>query len=365
MKLHLIAGARPNFVKIAPLVPYLRNAGWVPYLVHSGQHFDDRMSSDFFDDLNLPKPDFHLGRATGSHAQQTAHVMQAYEELFLSEKPELVVVPGDVNASLACAIAAKKCGGRVAHLEAGLRCGDTQMPEEINRRIIDSISDYLWAPSQDAVENLLREGRDNASIKLVGNIMIDALIMMRPALARRQILRTHNLTSGGYILATLHRPANVDNVEVLRLIIQQLAELSTRMPVIFPAHPRTKKVLESMDCAYSATKSIKMMHAERYLDFVHLQQHSRMVITDSGGVQEETSYLGVPCLTVRPSTERPITLEYTNRLVSPEDIYSTSCQILDEPSPEAKAIPFWDGNTAKRIADCLEMLSHRPGINIF
>lgn len=364
MKIHLIAGARPNFVKIAPILFALRNTRWLPQLVHAGQHFDDRMSSDFFEDLNLPKPDFHLGRATGSHAQQTAQAMQAYEELFLLEKPELVVVPGDVNVSLACAIAAKKCGGRIAHLEAGLRCGDTQMPEEINRRIIDSISDHLWAPSQDAVENLLSEGRDNASIKLVGNIMIDALIMMRPALARRQILRTHNLTSGGYILTTLHRPANVDNVDVLRLIIQQLAELSTHMPVIFPAHPRTKKALESMDFAYSATKNIKLMHAERYLDFMCLQQHARMVITDSGGVQEETSYLGVPCLTVRPSTERPITLRYTNQLVAPANIYRKGCQILDEPRPEAEAIPFWDGNTAKRIADCLEIQSSAPQMNI-
>jgi len=351
MRAICVAGARPNFMKIKPVLAALERRGVEVILVHTGQHYDQAMSATFFDELDLRPPDIHLGNGSGSHAEQTARVMTAFEPVVDTYRPDVVVVVGDVNSSMACAIVAAKAGALVAHVEAGLRSRDWSMPEEINRVVTDRVSDFLLAPSADAVANLTAEGYRPDQIHLVGNVMIDTL---RANLARaeaRPVLSELGLAAGGYGLVTLHRPANVDDPAVLRDLLSALDQLATDLPLIFPVHPRTRANIEQL----RLHEDIRLLDPLGYLDFLALEAQSRLVLTDSGGVQEETTALGVPCLTLRDNTERPITVEHgTNTLVGrdPARIVGAAHEILrDGVTPRCP--PLWDGHAAERIADVL------------
>lgn len=352
MKLHLIAAARPNFMKIAPLYHAFMKSDWAgPQIVHTGQHYDLNMSDAFFRDLMLPAPHHHLGVGSGSHAEQTGKVMIAYEKLLLAERPELVIVVGDVNSTVACTLAAVKLGVKTAHLEAGLRSFDRTMPEEINRLVTDAIADILWTPSPDGDANLLREGVAPEKIERVGNIMIDSLEMMRPRILAENAAARYGLEKGGYGVVTLHRPSNVDHPETLAKLCAALKRLAARIPLVFPVHPRTRKNLESFGLLadLAAAPGIHLDEPVSYVPFMSLVFNCRLVITDSGGVQEETTYLGIPCLTLRPNTERPITVtEGTNRLCTPEDVEKRAEEALaDRLQPRRPEL--WDGKTAERV----------------
>lgn len=349
--IHLVAAARPNFMKIAPLYHALKRVKWAePLFVHTGQHYDINMSEEFFQDLNLPTPHIHLGVGSGSHAEQTARVMMAYEKIILEKRPDMVVVAGDVNSTLAAALTSVKIGVKVAHLEAGLRSFDRTMPEEINRVVTDSIADLLWTPSPDADKNLLREGIPHAKILRVGNIMIDSLEMARPKIEVDQTHERLSLKPGEYGLVTLHRPSNVDDLEKLNLICKTFKRISERTQLVFPVHPRTKKNLEKCDLlnVLNETPDIKVIDPLRYIPFMNLLFNSALVITDSGGLQEETTYLGIPCFTLRSNTERPITIEQgTNQLCSEENIEAKIDNALK--IKKNKKYEFWDGQTSKRV----------------
>jgi UDP-N-acetylglucosamine 2-epimerase (non-hydrolysing) len=355
-RVHLVAGARPNFMKIAPLYRALKGAAWCrPIIVHAGQHYDANMSDVFFDDLGLPAPDHHLGAGSGSHAEQTAAVMIAYEKLCRTEPPEWTVVVGDVNATLAAALAAKKLDLKVAHLEAGLRSFDRAMPEEINRVATDAIADLLWTPSPDGDENLLREGVAPERIERVGNIMIDAFEMMRPRIEAEPAAQAAGMGEGPYGVVTLHRPTNVDRVEELAPIVAALCEIQRELPLAFPAHPRTAQSLERHGLRSRLVEAgVKLIDPMGYVRFMALVRCARLVITDSGGVQEETSYLGIPCLTLRTTTERPITVTLgTNRLVGTPTLAAAARAALGRPPSTPRAIPLWDGHAAERVAASL------------
>ena len=305
-KIHLIAAARPNFMKIAPLYHALRVEPWCrPVLVHTGQHYDVNMSDAFFRDLKLPAPDHHLEVGSGTHAQQTGGVMIAYEKVAMAERPDAIIVVGDVNSTIACALAGTKLGIPVVHLEAGLRSGDRTMPEEINRLATDAISDRLWTPSADADENLLREGVDPKRIELVGNIMIDSYEMLREEIARDGTADRLGLKAGSYLVVTLHRPSNVDDAAMLGQLVGQLGAIAGSVPLVFPMHPRTRKKLEEFGLLSQLTSAsgVTVTDPLGYVQFMNLVSHARGVVTDSGGVQEETTYLGIPCLTLRENTE--------------------------------------------------------------
>jgi UDP-N-acetylglucosamine 2-epimerase (non-hydrolysing) len=353
-EIHLIAAARPNFMKVAPLHRALRQAEWCrPVLIHTGQHYDPQMSDVFFRQLQLPAPDIHLGVGSGSHAEQTAGVMVAYERVCLSRPPALVIVVGDVNSTAACALVAKKLCLPVAHLEAGLRSGDRTMPEEINRIVTDSISDLFWTHSPEADDHLRREGIASEKIERVGNIMIDSFEMMRDTIAQRRYFDELGLAPGSFGVATIHRPANVDNKATLAILVDQLVAISQRLPLIFPIHPRTRRRLEEFAMKDRA-KGMVFTEPLGYVEFMSLVSAARLVITDSGGVQEETTYLGIPCLTARDSTERPITISQgTNHLVQPSEIARAVGQILESKSARRGPPEFWDGHTADRIASNL------------
>lgn len=351
--IHLIAAARPNFMKIAPLYHELKRSDWAnPVIVHTGQHYDINMSDAFFHDLGLPDHHHHLGVGSGSHAEQTGRVMIAYEKLLLEERPDLVVVVGDVNSTAACTLAAVKLGVKTAHLEAGLRSFDRSMPEEINRIVTDAIADILWTPSEDGDENLLREGVPAEKIERVGNIMIDSLEMMRGRIMKEGAASKYGLEAGSYGVVTLHRPSNVDSSETLRGLCLALVRVSETIPLIFPVHPRTKKSLKSFGSyeLLSAAPGIHLDDPVSYIPFMSLIFNCRLAITDSGGIQEETTYLGIPCITLRPNTERPITVTAgTNRLCRPEDLQNAALEAAGRrirPSPP----PLWDGKTASRVA---------------
>ena len=355
LQVHLIAGARPNFMKVAPLYHALAATGWArPLLVHTGQHYDAAMSDAFFADLKLPAPDHHLGVGSASHGQQTAKIMAGYDTLCDGNRPDWTVVVGDVNSTIACALVAAKRGIACAHLEAGLRSRDRSMPEEINRLLTDQACDLLWPPSQDGVDNLLAENVPAERIELVGNIMIDTLVMLQPAIAAAGVPK--RLGMSGYVLATFHRPANVDDPARLGTICDQLLALAEVRPVVFPIHPRTRARLSETGLLdrLAAHPQLHLMDPQGYIAFMSLVQQAGLIVTDSGGIQEETSYLGIPCLTVRPNTERPVTVELgTNRLIEPGEIEQAGATRLCGARGPALDIPLWDGHAADRVVTSL------------
>ena len=318
MLIHLIAAARPNFMKIAPLYHALKKVDWAtPCIVHTGQHYDLNMSDAFFKDLNLPEPDIHLGVGSGTHAEQTGQVMIAYERILREKRPDLAVVVGDVNSTMAATLAGVKLGVKVAHLEAGLRSFDRTMPEEINRIVTDSLADIHWTPSPDADENLLKEGVSKNKIQRVGNIMIDSLEKLRKKIEQQETVQVFGLKQGEYGLVTLHRPSNVDNTLILRRVCHLLYSISQKIPLIFPVHPRTWKNIEKngLMAILKNAPGLLIVEPLSYIRFMNLVFNCRFTLTDSGGIQEETTYLGIPCLTLRANTERPITITHgTNRL---------------------------------------------------
>ncbi|MFA5932980.1 MAG: UDP-N-acetylglucosamine 2-epimerase (non-hydrolyzing) [Microgenomates group bacterium] len=353
-KIILVVGARPNFMKAAPLYRYLKTQNlFKVILLHTGQHYDYEMSQIFFEDLDLPKPDYFLNVQSGSHAAQTAKIMVKFEKVLLKEKPELVVVFGDVNSTVACSLVAKKIQIPVAHVEAGLRSYDDTMPEEINRRITDSISEILLTPSKDANLNLLKEGISMEKIYLVGNIMIDSLMTSVSKMTQgAKFFNKFKIEDKKYCLVTLHRPSNVDERNKLTEIIEKVNEISQKISVVFPVHPRTNKNLH--DWGITVSKKLKFIPPLGYKDFTFLEKNAGLVITDSGGIQEETTFLGVPCLTLRPNTERPITIKLgTNKLVTEQSLLKEVDFILNEKNKKGKIPPFWDGQTASRITKIL------------
>jgi UDP-N-acetylglucosamine 2-epimerase (non-hydrolysing) len=368
LKVINVVGARPNFMKVAPVVEAMRRRAseFAPLVVHTGQHYDAQMSDAFFRDLQLPRPDVYLGVGSASHAQQTAAVMQLFEPIVLREKPDWVVVVGDVNSTLACALVCAKLLVPVAHVEAGLRSRDRAMPEEINRLLTDQIADLLLTPSEDADRNLLAEGVAPERIRLVGNVMIDSL-RKHLALARESSVCVElGVADEEYAVVTLHRPSNVDDAGVLRGILNALERISERLTVVFPAHPRTRKMLSEFGMIerFEASARIRLIEPLGYLDFLRLYSGAALVLTDSGGIQEETTALGIPCLTLRENTERPITVELgTNRIVgtNTERIVAAASDALAHArdSTSTRVPPLWDGHTAERILDAINEATDR------
>lgn len=347
----IVAGARPNFMKIKPVLDAVEDAGLRTVLVHTGQHYDERMSGVFFDELGIRSPDRSLDVGSGSHADQTGAVMSATERLIDELSPRAVVVAGDVNSTMAAAVAGAKAGCIVAHIESGLRSRDWSMPEEVNRVITDRVSDLLLAPSADAVDNLRAEGYRSDQIALVGNVMVDTLLANLDRAMQRQVQAELGIERGRYVLVTLHRPANVDDPSVLSGLVELLNSVAEDLPVVFPVHPRTRKQLEGTELV----ADVKLIEPQGYLDFVALQGAAVCVLTDSGGIQEETTVLGVPCLTLRDNTERPITItEGTNRLVGrdPETVLAAYRDVRVHP-PEPRRPELWDGKAGIRCADAL------------
>lgn len=354
---HLIVAARPNFMKVAPLYHELVTVDWCqPVLVHTGQHYDVNMSGAFLRDLSLPEPDIHLRVGSGTHAEQTAGVMIAYEKECIKNPPDYVVVVGDVNSTMAVAITAKKLWLPVAHLEAGLRSRDRNMPEEINRIVTDALSDLLWTPSPDADVNLAAEGIAAEKIARVGNIMIDSFEFMRPQIEADPGPARLGLAAKGYAVVTLHRPSNVDDPDRFRALMHNLVEISKVIPLVFPVHPRTRLRLEDggLENLLVDAADIHILEPMAYVPFMSLVSRAKLVITDSGGMQEETTYLGIPCLTVRRNTERPITItQGTNRLVEPGEISGVVNEVLSGEWASGKRPELWDGKTAGRAAASL------------
>jgi UDP-N-acetylglucosamine 2-epimerase (non-hydrolysing) len=355
-----VAGARPNFMKIAPLWSEMdrRSSDFKSIILHTGQHYDYEMSKVFFEDLDLPEPHYFLGAGSGTHAEQTAKIMIEFERVVQNEDPDLVVVFGDVNSTLACSVTAKKLLIPIAHVEAGLRSFDMTMPEEINRKVTDAISDILFTPSKDGDENLIHEGVERKKIHFVGNIMIDSLLSVLKRISQPyedRVFQKFGLQKKHFVLVTLHRPSNVDDKSDLWQIMNFLNNLSLRIPVIFPAHPRTKKMINGFDTSFNINGTFKIVEPLRYKEFITLEKFPKFVLTDSGGIQEETTYFNVPCLTLRPNTERPITItQGTNELVSMGDIGERIELILSGNWKEGGMPELWDGKTAKRIVDLLK-----------
>ncbi|SET87712.1 non-hydrolyzing UDP-N-acetylglucosamine 2-epimerase [Stigmatella erecta] len=354
--LHIV-GARPNFMKVAPIHKAIATRGQLSQvLVHTGQHYDVKMSDVFFTDLGMPAPDIHLGIGSGSHAEQTARVMLELEKVFLSEKPDLVSVVGDVNSTLAAALVASKMGILISHVEAGLRSFDNRMPEEINRIVTDRIADLLLTPSPDADVNLQKEGAAASRIHFVGNVMIDSLLASKARADTLPTLKDLGLAPQGYAVCTLHRASNVDDAKILGGLISALAHVSTRLPIIFPVHPRTRKMLADKGLGGLLEKApgLRLVEPMGYLEFLALTSQAKLILTDSGGLQEESTALGVPCLTLRENTERPITVEQGTNLVvgvDPERIREAATAILNGQGKKGRVPELWDGRAAERIAD--------------
>ncbi len=383
MKIHLIAAARPNFMKIAPLYHALKKETWAePVIVHTGQHYDLNMSDVFFQDLELPQPDIHLGVGSGSHAEQTGQVMIAYEKILLDSRPDMVIVVGDVNSTVACTLAAIKISYNstnsanstnstnsinsinsprpiVAHLEAGLRSFDRTMPEEINRLVTDTLADILWTPSPDGDENLIREGVAPSKIQRVGNIMIDSLEMLRDTIEKQNTCSELNLNAGDYGLVTLHRPSNVDDPQILKRLCNALIGVAKQVPLVFPIHPRTRKNIENLELMADLEKEKQLIISKplNYINFMNLVFNCRFALTDSGGIQEETTYLGIPCLTLRPNTERPISVEQgTNKLCNLDNLEDNLQEVLSTKKSVKPTIELWDGRTAGRVVEAIKKL---------
>ncbi|MBX9965132.1 MAG: UDP-N-acetylglucosamine 2-epimerase (non-hydrolyzing) [Burkholderiales bacterium] len=363
MKLSLVAGARPNFMKVAPLIRAIRarDDRFEYRLVHTGQHYDREMSDVFFEELGIPAPHDHLGAGGGSHAEQTAKILVGYEQACLERRPDAVIVVGDVNSTLACSITAKKLQIPVAHVEAGLRSGDRAMPEEINRLVTDAISDHLFVTEAAARDNLLREGHAPDSIHFVGHVMVDNLLYQRERLRHwdpsqlpsARLKSTHER----YGVVTLHRPSNVDSGPTLRGIVEALNQVAARLPLLFAVHPRTRAAMERFGIALDP--GVVLLPPLAYMDFLNLWKDAALVMTDSGGLQEETTALGVPCLTLRTNTERPITVDVgTNRVVGvdPQAIVAAAASILDGRAKVGRIPELWDGRAAERIVQILEQV---------
>jgi UDP-N-acetylglucosamine 2-epimerase (non-hydrolysing) len=352
-----VVGARPNFMKAAPVHAAFTRAGVAHEIIHTGQHYDEAMCRVFFDELGMPRPVIDLEVGSGSHAEQTAAVMVGLERFFLERRPRAVLVVGDVNSTLAASLVAAKLGIFVGHIEAGLRSGDWTMPEEVNRVVTDSVSDLLLTPSPDADRNLLAEGCAAESIARVGNVMIDTLMEHLPRARALEVPATMGLRPGGYAVLTLHRPSNVDDPQLLRGILGAVARIADRLPVVFPVHPRTRKNIEASGMRLEETPGMVLTDPLGYLEFLSLTSRARLVLTDSGGLQEESTVLGIPCLTLRKNTERPITIqEGTNVLVGtdPETIFSEAERALGDGEGRPRRVPaLWDGQTAGRIVDAV------------
>ena len=355
---HLIAAARPNFMKVAPLYHELSRADWCrAEVVHTGQHYDANMSDAFFRDLRLPEPTYHLEVGSGTHAEQTGRTMMAYEAVASAHRPDAVIVVGDVNATAACAMVGAKLGIPVVHLEAGLRSRDRSMPEEINRLVTDAIADLLWTPSPDADANLRAEGVPAEKIDCIGNIMIDSFEMLRERIVAAGTQERMGLKVEQYAIVTLHRPSNVDSREKLAELVAALGELAQMIDVVFAIHPRTRKKLEEFGVLNELTRHRRIRATEplSYVEFMNLVMHSRIAITDSGGIQEETTYLGIPCATLRENTERPITVTAgTNRLVKPAELLGAVREALAGTWPKGSPPARWDGHSAERAAASLK-----------
>jgi UDP-N-acetylglucosamine 2-epimerase (non-hydrolysing) len=361
MKVLAVAGARPNFMKIAPLMRTMQDRPEIDaHLVHTGQHYDRAMSQLFFEELRIPRPDVDLAVGSGSHAVQTAEVMKRFEPVLVEEAPDVVLVVGDVNSTLACTLVAVKLGVPVAHVEAGLRSFDRTMPEEVNRVLTDAVAEFLFVSEPSGVENLRREGIPAERVFFVGNVMIDTLLRHRRRSEHSDILERLRLHSRHYAVLTLHRPANVDDPDLLERLLETLDRIGRELPVVFPIHPRTRASFPGVE----HFEHLRVIEPLGYLDFLKLMGHARLVLTDSGGIQEETTALGVPCLTLRNNTERPATIEQgTNRLVGsdPEEVWKAAREVLHG-RPQPFRIPeLWDGRAAERVVDVLEQALSRSG----
>ena len=365
MKIICVAGARPNFMKIAPIMEAFHACpATEPLLVHTGQHYDEKMSDLFFRELGIPEPDINLGIGSGSHAVQTAEVMKAFEPVCLEHRPDYVLVVGDVNSTIACGLVAVKLGIQLAHVEAGLRSGDRGMPEETNRVLTDSISDLLFCTERSGVQNLLREGISKERVHLVGNVMIDTLLKNRNQAEASTVLSEMQLESGCYATMTLHRPSNVDNAKVLARILDAIELVQRDLPIVFPIHPRTQKNLERFGLRdrVDSMKNLRLVAPMGYLDFLKLNANAKVILTDSGGLQEEATILRVPCITIRENTERPVTCEVGgNQLVGTKTqaILDAYEKVRRGESGQRRIPEFWDGHAASRIADILAAIEER------
>jgi UDP-N-acetylglucosamine 2-epimerase (non-hydrolysing) len=360
MKIINVVGARPNFIKIAPIMRQMRKSSIIePILLHTGQHYDIEMSKCFFQELNIPAPDISLEVGSDSHAKQVARIMERFDDVCDEQNPDVILVVGDVNSTMACSLVAAKKSIKIIHVEAGIRSFDREMPEEINRMVTDAIADMLLPPSRDAVDNLLKEGHLANKIHLVGNIMIDTLMDFQPQIIKSQILQQLGIRERKYALVTLHRPSNVNKISDFKRILYALAKIQEQLPIVFPVHPRTRKILDDPELKSITANMPQMILCDPlgYFDFGRLVSGCRMVITDSGGIQEESTVYGIPCITLRENTERPITIwEGTNELAGTDTakIIYFAQQILDGKWKSGKIPEFWDGHTAERIIACIE-----------
>jgi UDP-N-acetylglucosamine 2-epimerase (non-hydrolysing) len=356
--IYLVAGARPNFIKLAPLVWVLNERKGIPFrIIHTGQHYDHAMSQAFFEVLNIPEPDTNLEVGSGEQGAQTARILERFDQLIAEKPPRAVVVFGDVNSTVACSLAAVKRLIPIVHVEAGLRSFDRTMPEEINRLVTDALADLLLVSESSGLVHLKQEGIPDEKVRLVGNIMIDSLVRMLQKALERQTAERQGLEPGGYALLTLHRPSNVDKPETLRRLLELFGDLSEELPMLFPVHPRTRKQIQALN--YRPPEGFRMVEPVDYLDSLCLQKQAKMVLTDSGGIQEESSCLGVACLTLRATTERPVTVELgTSTIVGNDEerIREAFGQVLRGDYKKGQAIPLWDGHTAERVAESLREL---------
>lgn len=357
-KIISVVGARPNFMKIAPLHKAFKlYSNKVQHIIcHTGQHYDEKMSKIFFDDLELPKPDYYLGVGSGSHAEQTAKVMMEFEKILMQEKPDLIIVVGDVNSTIACSLTAVKLHIKVAHVEAGLRSGDRMMPEEINRVLTDSISDYLFVTEKSGMSNLADEGVSSDKIYFSGNVMIDSLINYLPMADNSTVHQQYEVTKGEYVIVTLHRPSNVDVFEQAVKLKDLLNTISEKREIVFPMHPRTLNNWKKFNIINLLNSNIKITEPIGYIDFLSLTKNAELILTDSGGIQEESTYLGIQCITLRTSTERPITVEIgTNQLLGTNlpKAETAALKVLGGDLKQGIIPELWDGNSAIRIAEII------------